>query len=78
MTGGEIHRGEVDQERTEVWLDADDAAEDGRRAAVGLATDRGDRVYDEAGDLLAARRRTARSSSTTSSTRTARRTSPTR
>jgi sugar lactone lactonase YvrE len=45
VTGGEIHRGEVDEDRTEIWLDADDAAEDGRRTAVGLATDHRDRVY---------------------------------
>ena len=29
VSGGEIHRGEVDEHGTEVWLDADDAAEDG-------------------------------------------------
>jgi sugar lactone lactonase YvrE len=50
VTGGEIHRGEVDEEETEIWLGADDAAEDGRRAAVGLATDDRDRVYVAGGD----------------------------
>ena len=44
-TGGEIHRGRLDDSRTEVWLDEDDALEDGRRAAVGIATDRRERVY---------------------------------
>ena len=50
ITGGEIHRGDVDERRTEVWLDADDALGDGRRAAVGLATDHRDRVYVAGGD----------------------------
>lgn len=50
ITGGEIHRGEIDEGRTEVWLDADDALRDRRRAAVGLATDRRDRVYVAGGD----------------------------
>jgi sugar lactone lactonase YvrE len=50
VTGGEIHRGEVDEERTEVWLDADDADEDGRCAAVGLATDYRNGVYVAGGD----------------------------
>jgi sugar lactone lactonase YvrE len=50
VTGGEIHRGDVDERGTEVWLDADDAAEDGRRAAVGLATDDQGRVYVAGGD----------------------------
>src|SRR5688500_15877581 len=50
VSGGEIHRGEVDERGTEVWLDADDAAEDGRRLAVGLATDHHDRVYVAGGD----------------------------
>jgi sugar lactone lactonase YvrE len=44
-TGGEIHRGEVDEPRTDVWLDEDDALADGRRTAVGIATDRCDRVF---------------------------------
>src|SRR5687767_659872 len=50
ITGGEIHRGEVDEDGTEVWLDADDALRDGRRAAIGLATDHRDRVYVAGGD----------------------------
>jgi sugar lactone lactonase YvrE len=50
ITGGEIHRGDVDERRTEVWLDADDAADDGRRAAVGLATDHRDRLFVAGGD----------------------------
>ncbi len=50
VTGGEIHRGEVDEHRTEVWLDADDALGDGRRRAVGLATDHRGRVYVAGGD----------------------------
>jgi sugar lactone lactonase YvrE len=45
VTGGEIHRGEVDEPDTEVWQDADDALADGRTAAVGIATDRRGRVY---------------------------------
>ena len=44
-TGGEIHRGRIDDPRTEVWLDEDDALAVGRRTAVGIATDRGGRVY---------------------------------
>ncbi len=50
VTGGEIHRGEVDERRTAVWLDEDDALRDGRRAAVGLATDDHGRVYVAGGD----------------------------
>jgi SMP-30/Gluconolactonase/LRE-like region len=50
VSGGEIHRGEVDEDRTEIWLDADDAADDGRRAAVGLATDDRGRVFVAGGD----------------------------
>jgi sugar lactone lactonase YvrE len=50
VTGGEIHRGEVDARRTAVWIDADDALEDGRRVAVGIATDRRERVYVAGGD----------------------------
>jgi sugar lactone lactonase YvrE len=50
ITGGEIHRGDVDERRTEVWLDADDAADHRRRAAVGLATDHRGRVYVAGGD----------------------------
>lgn len=44
-TGGEIHRGRVDDPRTIVWLDETDALADGRRTAVGIATDRSGRVY---------------------------------
>jgi sugar lactone lactonase YvrE len=44
-TGGEIHRGGLDEVRTEVWLDEDAAVRDDRRAAVGIATDRSGRVY---------------------------------
>jgi sugar lactone lactonase YvrE len=44
-TGGEIHRGQVDDPQTVVWLDADDARADGRTIAVGIATDRRGRVY---------------------------------
>ena len=50
VSGGEIHRGEVDEGGTEVWLDADDALRDGRRAAIGLATDHRDRLYVAGGD----------------------------
>ena len=39
VTGGEIHRGEADERRTTVWLDEKAALADGRRTAVGLATD---------------------------------------
>jgi sugar lactone lactonase YvrE len=49
-TGGEIHRGRVDEPRTAVWLDEDDALADGRRIAVGIATDRDGRVYVAGGD----------------------------
>jgi sugar lactone lactonase YvrE len=45
ITGGEIHRGRVGDPRTVVWLDGDDALADGRRTAVGIATDRSGRVY---------------------------------
>ena len=45
VTGGELHRGQVDEEGTEVWEDADDARADGRTTAVGIATDRHGRVY---------------------------------
>jgi sugar lactone lactonase YvrE len=45
VTGGEIHRGEVDDPETDVWLDQDDALADGRTIAVGIATDRRGRVY---------------------------------
>src|SRR3954447_23401612 len=44
-TGGEIHRGDIDNARTQVWIDQDDALRDGRLAAAGIATDRGGRVY---------------------------------
>jgi sugar lactone lactonase YvrE len=44
-TGGEVHRGRVDDPRTAVWLDEDDALADGRRTAVGIATDRRGRVH---------------------------------
>ena len=50
VTGGEIHRGDVDERRTEVWIDADDALTDGRRSAVGLATDHRDRLYVAGGE----------------------------
>ena len=50
VSGGEIHRGDVDEGRTEVWIDADDALKEGRRAAVGLATDDRGRVYVAGGD----------------------------
>jgi hypothetical protein len=49
-TGGEIHRGEVDDPRTVVWIDGDDALGDGRRIAVGIATDDSGRVYVAGGD----------------------------
>jgi sugar lactone lactonase YvrE len=45
-----VHRGDVDELRTEVWLDADDALRDGRRITVELATHHHDRVYVAAGD----------------------------
>ncbi|MGY1722135.1 SMP-30/gluconolactonase/LRE family protein [Blastococcus sp. SYSU DS0533] len=44
-TGGEIHRGRLDHPATEVWLEEDDALADGRRTAVGIATDRRERVF---------------------------------
>jgi sugar lactone lactonase YvrE len=44
-TGGEVHRGRVDDPRTEVWLDEDDALAAGRTTAVGIATDRSGRVH---------------------------------
>ncbi len=44
-TGGEVHRGRVGDPRTEVWLDEDTALADGRRTAVGIATDRRGRVF---------------------------------
>jgi len=50
VTGGEIHLGDVDKARTDVWLDEDDALEAGRRTAVGIATDRRERVYVAGGD----------------------------
>jgi sugar lactone lactonase YvrE len=45
VSGGEVHRGEVDDPQTSVWLDEDDAQADGRRTAAGIATDRDGRVY---------------------------------
>jgi sugar lactone lactonase YvrE len=45
VTGGEVHRGEVDDPQTTVWLDEDDALAAGRRTAAGIATDRDGRVY---------------------------------
>jgi sugar lactone lactonase YvrE len=50
VTGGEIHRGEADERRTTVWLDEKAALADGRRTAVGLATDSRGRVYVAGGD----------------------------
>jgi sugar lactone lactonase YvrE len=50
VTGGEIHRGEADERRTTVWLDEKAALADGRRIAVGLATDARGRVYVAGGD----------------------------
>jgi sugar lactone lactonase YvrE len=50
VTGGEIHRGESGERRTTVWLDEDDAVEDGRHTAVGLATDPRGRLYVAGGD----------------------------
>ncbi|WP_369135232.1 SMP-30/gluconolactonase/LRE family protein [Modestobacter sp. I12A-02662] len=44
-TGGEVHRGRVDDPATEVWLDEDAALADGRRTAIGIATDRRGRVF---------------------------------
>src|SRR4051794_3283328 len=44
-TGGEVHRGRIDDARTDVWLDEDAALADGRHTAVGIATDRSGRVY---------------------------------
>jgi sugar lactone lactonase YvrE len=49
-TGGEIHRGRVDDSRTDVWLDEDEALADGRRTAVGIAADRNGWVYVAGGD----------------------------
>jgi sugar lactone lactonase YvrE len=49
-TGGEIHRGRVDDSRTDVWLDEDDALDDDRRTAVGIATDESGRVFVAGGD----------------------------
>jgi sugar lactone lactonase YvrE len=53
-TGGEIHRGRVDDPRTVVWLDEADALAVGRRTAVGIATDRSGRVYVAGGANRAA------------------------
>ncbi|MCF6509963.1 gluconolaconase [Blastococcus sp. MG754426] len=49
-TGGEVHRGRLDRPETEVWLDEDAALADGRRTAVGIATDRRERVFVAGGD----------------------------
>jgi sugar lactone lactonase YvrE len=53
-TGGEIHRGRVDDPRTVVWLDEADALAVGRRTAVGIATDRSGRVHVAGGANRAA------------------------
>ena len=53
-TGGEIHRGRVDDPRTVVWLDEADALAVGRRTAVGIATDCCGRVYVAGGANRAA------------------------
>jgi sugar lactone lactonase YvrE len=45
VTGGEVHRGRLDQSDTEVWLDEDDALAADRTAAAGIVTDRRGRVY---------------------------------
>ncbi|MCF6743487.1 gluconolaconase [Blastococcus sp. KM273128] len=49
-TGGEVHRGRLGDPATEVWLDEDAALADGRRTAVGIATDRRERVFVAGGD----------------------------
>jgi hypothetical protein len=50
VTGGEVHRGQVDDPDTEVWLDEDEARAAGRLTAVGIATDRRGRVFVAGGD----------------------------
>ena len=42
VTGGEIHRGDVDRRRTMIWKDE---GEDGRMTARGITVDDRDRVY---------------------------------
>ena len=50
VTGGEIHRGEADEQRTVVWIDQARALQDRRQAAVGLATDQQGRLFVAGGD----------------------------
>ncbi|MGY1603099.1 SMP-30/gluconolactonase/LRE family protein [Geodermatophilus sp. SYSU D00815] len=50
VTGGEIHRGDADDPDTEVWIDEEAALADGRRTAVGIATDHRGRVFVAGGD----------------------------
>jgi sugar lactone lactonase YvrE len=45
VSGGEVHRGRVDDPDTEVWLDEFDARAADRTAAAGIAIDRRGRVY---------------------------------
>jgi sugar lactone lactonase YvrE len=45
VTGGEVHRGEVDDPRTEVWLGDDAARKAERTTAVGITTDCRGHVY---------------------------------
>jgi sugar lactone lactonase YvrE len=50
VTGGEIHRGQADQQRTVVWIDEARALQERRQAAVGLATDAQGRLFVAGGD----------------------------
>ena len=50
VTGGEIHRGEADEQRTVVWIDQAKALQHRRQAAVGLATDPQGRLFVAGGD----------------------------
>jgi sugar lactone lactonase YvrE len=50
VTGGEIHRGTADRQRTVVWIDQAAAFRDRRQAAVGLATDEQGRLFVAGGD----------------------------
>ena len=50
VSGGEIHRGEVDERGTTTWIDQDEALAEVRRAAVGLATDDRGRLFVAGGD----------------------------
>jgi sugar lactone lactonase YvrE len=50
VSGGEIHRGQADEQRTVVWIDQPAALRDRRQAATGLATDAQGRLFVAGGD----------------------------